>query len=142
MAPVFESVADAIGGTPLFRLRGLGSGTAVPVYAKAEFLSVGGSVKDRAALAMVEAAERDGLLQLAQQAVVGTKVIQRARPAVGPGPGIRPRAVRCADRAVAVRLPAPRLGSRPGPPPPLPPVTGRSLLVAAHLATTTSPPGG
>jgi cystathionine beta-synthase len=63
MAPVFESVADAIGGTPLFRLRGLGRGIAAPVYAKAEFLSVGGSVKDRAALAMVEAAERDGLLR-------------------------------------------------------------------------------
>jgi cystathionine beta-synthase len=63
MAPVFESVTDAIGGTPLFRLRGLGRGTATPIYAKAEFLSVGGSVKDRAALAMVEAAERDGLLR-------------------------------------------------------------------------------
>jgi cystathionine beta-synthase len=63
MAPVFESVADAVGGTPLFRLRGLGRGLAAPVYAKAEFFSVGGSVKDRAALAMVEAAERDGLLR-------------------------------------------------------------------------------
>jgi cystathionine beta-synthase len=63
MAPVFESIADAIGGTPLFRLRGLGHGIAAPVYAKAEFYSVGGSVKDRAALAMVTAAERDGLLR-------------------------------------------------------------------------------
>jgi cystathionine beta-synthase len=62
MALVFESVTDAIGGTPLFRLRGLGRGIAAPIYAKAEFLSVGGSVKDRAALAMVEAAEREGLL--------------------------------------------------------------------------------
>jgi cystathionine beta-synthase len=63
MAPVFESVTDAIGGTPLFRLRGLGHGIAAPVYAKAEFFSVGGSVKDRAALAMIEAAERDGTLR-------------------------------------------------------------------------------
>jgi cystathionine beta-synthase len=63
MSSVFESVADAIGGTPLFRLRGLGHGITTPVYAKAEFFSVGGSVKDRAALAMVEAAERDGLLR-------------------------------------------------------------------------------
>jgi cystathionine beta-synthase len=63
MALVFESVADAIGGTPLFRLRGLGRGLAAPVYAKAEFFSVGGSVKDRAAFAMVEAAEREGLLR-------------------------------------------------------------------------------
>jgi cystathionine beta-synthase len=63
MASVFESVADAVGGTPLFRLRGLGRGIAAPVYAKAEFFSVGGSVKDRAALAMVQAAERGGLLR-------------------------------------------------------------------------------
>jgi cystathionine beta-synthase len=52
MAPVFESVADVIGGTPLFRLRGLGHGITAPVYAKAEFASVGGSVKGRAALAI------------------------------------------------------------------------------------------
>jgi cystathionine beta-synthase len=63
MAQVFESVADAIGGTPLIRLRGLGHGISAPVYAKAEFFSVGGSVKDRAALAMIEAAERDGTLR-------------------------------------------------------------------------------
>ncbi|MER6398465.1 pyridoxal-phosphate dependent enzyme [Kitasatospora sp. NPDC001603] len=60
---VHESVVDAIGGTPLFRLARLGAGLATPVYAKAEFLSIGGSVKDRAALSMVLAAERDGLLR-------------------------------------------------------------------------------
>jgi cystathionine beta-synthase len=63
MALVFESLADAVGGTPLFRLRGLGRGIAAPVYAKAEFYNVGGSVKDRAALAMIETAEREGLLR-------------------------------------------------------------------------------
>ncbi|MFF0410952.1 pyridoxal-phosphate dependent enzyme [Kitasatospora sp. NPDC004745] len=63
MAAVHESVLDAIGGTPLFRLARLGAGLAAPVYAKAEFLNVGGSVKDRAALSMVLAAERDGLLR-------------------------------------------------------------------------------
>ena len=63
MASVFESAADAIGDTPLFRLRRLGAGIAAPVYAKAEFFSVGGSVKDRAARAMIEAAERDGRLR-------------------------------------------------------------------------------
>ncbi|HVV21931.1 MAG TPA: cysteine synthase family protein, partial [Pseudonocardiaceae bacterium] len=59
---VYESVVDAIGDTPLFRLNRLGRGLDVPIYAKAEFLNVGGSVKDRAALAMVEQAERDGSL--------------------------------------------------------------------------------
>ncbi|MFF2544986.1 pyridoxal-phosphate dependent enzyme [Kitasatospora sp. NPDC058063] len=63
MAAVHESVLDAIGGTPLIRLARLGAGIAAPIYAKAEFLSVGGSVKDRAALSMVLAAERDGLLK-------------------------------------------------------------------------------
>ncbi|MFF4379771.1 pyridoxal-phosphate dependent enzyme [Kitasatospora sp. NPDC001547] len=62
MAAVHESVLDAIGGTPLIRLARLGAGIAAPIYAKAEFLSIGGSVKDRAALSMVLAAERDGLL--------------------------------------------------------------------------------
>ncbi|MFE6864966.1 pyridoxal-phosphate dependent enzyme [Kitasatospora sp. NPDC057692] len=62
MPAVHESVLDAIGGTPLFRLARLGAGLAAPVYAKAEFLSIGGSVKDRAALSMVLAAEREGLL--------------------------------------------------------------------------------
>jgi cystathionine beta-synthase len=60
---VYESVTEAIGGTPLFRLARLGAGLAAPVYAKAEFLSIGGSVKDRAALSMVEQAERDGSLR-------------------------------------------------------------------------------
>jgi cystathionine beta-synthase len=59
---VYESVTDAIGDTPLFRLARLGAGIAAPVYAKAEFLSIGGSVKDRAALSMIEQAEADGSL--------------------------------------------------------------------------------
>ncbi|MFJ8624606.1 PLP-dependent cysteine synthase family protein [Kitasatospora sp. NPDC093550] len=63
MTAVHESVLDAIGGTPLFRLARLGAGVGAPVYAKAEFLNIGGSVKDRAALSMVLAAERDGLLR-------------------------------------------------------------------------------
>ncbi|MFI9362058.1 PLP-dependent cysteine synthase family protein [Kitasatospora sp. NPDC053057] len=63
MTAVHESVLDAIGGTPLFRLARLGAGIAAPVYAKAEFLNIGGSVKDRAALSMVLAAEREGLLR-------------------------------------------------------------------------------
>jgi len=70
---VYESITDAIGGTPLFRLSrlsglgeraGLGERSGGPaVYAKAEFLSIGGSVKDRAALSMVLAAEREGVLR-------------------------------------------------------------------------------
>jgi cystathionine beta-synthase len=60
---VHESVLDAIGQTPLIRLTRVTYGLAVPVYVKAEFLSVGASVKDRAARNMVRAAELDGSLR-------------------------------------------------------------------------------
>jgi cysteine synthase A len=52
-----ENVLDLIGNTPLIRLKGEN------VYAKAEFLNPGGSIKDRVALAMLEGAERDGKLK-------------------------------------------------------------------------------
>lgn len=51
-----DNVLDLIGNTPLLRLRGEN------IYAKAEFLNPGGSIKDRVALAMIEGAERDGRL--------------------------------------------------------------------------------
>ncbi len=51
-----DNILDLIGNTPLLRLSG------ESVYAKAEFLNPGGSIKDRVALAMLEGAERDGLL--------------------------------------------------------------------------------
>jgi cystathionine beta-synthase len=60
---VYESVVDAIGDTPLFRLGRLGRESRAPIYVKAEFFSVGGSVKDRAALSMVDQAEQDGSLR-------------------------------------------------------------------------------
>ncbi|MBP2406191.1 cysteine synthase [Streptomyces syringium] len=62
---VHESVLDLVGGTPLVRLRTTGDAarSASAVYAKLEYLSVGGSSKDRIGLRMVEQAERDGLLR-------------------------------------------------------------------------------
>lgn len=51
-----DNILDLIGNTPLLRL-----GTE-RVFAKAEFLNPGGSIKDRVALAMLEGAERDGRL--------------------------------------------------------------------------------
>lgn len=50
-------IIDLIGNTPLVRLRNEN------IIAKAEFLNPGGSIKDRIALAMIEAAERDGTLK-------------------------------------------------------------------------------
>ncbi len=52
-----DNILDLIGNTPLIRLRDEN------IYAKAEFLNPGGSVKDRVALAMLEGAERDGKLK-------------------------------------------------------------------------------
>src|SRR2546428_10888485 len=62
-SPKAPHVADLIGHTPLLRLDRLVAHVAprVQVYAKAEFRNPGGSVKDRAALGMLRAAERSGL---------------------------------------------------------------------------------
>lgn len=58
-----ETVLEAIGNTPLVRLNRSAKHLAAPVYAKVEFVNPGGSVKDRIAQAMVEAAEKEGLLK-------------------------------------------------------------------------------
>mgnify|MGYP006278008715 CR=1 FL=1 len=52
-----DNILDLVGNTPLLRLGG------DHIYAKAEFLNPGGSIKDRVALAMLEGAERDGRLR-------------------------------------------------------------------------------
>lgn len=59
----FPSILDQIGNTPLVRLDRISAGLPVPVLGKCEFLNPGGSVKDRIAKAIVEDAERRGLLQ-------------------------------------------------------------------------------
>jgi cystathionine beta-synthase len=56
----FESVLDCIGRTPIVRLN---YPFTCPVYAKLEMLGVGGSMKDRVALHMIEVAEKAGLLK-------------------------------------------------------------------------------
>ena len=52
-----DNILDLIGNTPIIRLKGEN------VYAKAEFLNPGGSIKDRVARSMLEGAERDGRLR-------------------------------------------------------------------------------
>ena len=58
-----EHVADLVGNTPLVRLGPVAAGLAAPVLAKIEYFNPGGSVKDRIALRMVEAAEASGELK-------------------------------------------------------------------------------
>ena len=59
---VADSLLDLVGNTPLVRLDRMGKDVSCQLLAKLEFMNPGGSVKDRPALAMIEAAERDGKL--------------------------------------------------------------------------------
>jgi len=59
---VADSILDLIGNTPLVRMRRVLAGVPCDVLAKLEMLNPGGSVKDRPAVAMIDAAEREGLL--------------------------------------------------------------------------------
>jgi cystathionine beta-synthase len=58
-----ESVVDLMGNTPLVRLSSVTAGVPPLVLAKVEYLNPGGSVKDRIAVRMIEAAEADGRLR-------------------------------------------------------------------------------
>jgi len=60
---ICDSVLDMVGETPLVRLRRVGAGLPCPVLAKVEALNPGGSSKDRPAVAMINEAERQGLLR-------------------------------------------------------------------------------
>ncbi len=65
-------VIDAIGDTPLIRLRAPSDATGCEILGKAEFMNPGQSVKDRAALYIVRDAERRGLLKPGGRIVEGT----------------------------------------------------------------------
>jgi len=61
-----------IGNTPLIRLNSFSDETGCEILGKAEFLNPGGSVKDRAALGIIETAEREGILKPGGTVVEGT----------------------------------------------------------------------
>ena len=69
---VTDSVLDAIGHTPLIKLRKASEETGCAIYGKAEFMNPGGSVKDRAALAIIRDAEARGALKPGGTIVEGT----------------------------------------------------------------------
>ncbi|WP_263996521.1 PLP-dependent cysteine synthase family protein [Mycobacterium yunnanensis] len=66
------SITDAIGSTPLVRLNAAARGLRAAIFLKLEYLNPGGSIKDRAARAMVLGAEADGLLRPGGTIVEGT----------------------------------------------------------------------
>jgi cysteine synthase A len=67
-----DGFAGAIGNTPLIHLKGVSAETGCEIFGKAEFMNPGGSVKDRAASAIVVAAERSGELTPGGTVVEGT----------------------------------------------------------------------
>ncbi|MDD2875703.1 MAG: cysteine synthase A [Acidiphilium sp.] len=71
-AGIADGLAGAIGDTPLIRLARASDATGCTILGKAEFMNPGGSVKDRAALAMIEAAEASGALKPGGIIVEGT----------------------------------------------------------------------
>ncbi|MEC7124125.1 MAG: cysteine synthase A, partial [Pseudomonadota bacterium] len=69
---IYDGFVDAIGNTPLIKLRAASARTGCTILGKAEFLNPGGSVKDRAARAIIEAAEARGELRPGGVIVEGT----------------------------------------------------------------------
>ena len=61
--PLVQSILELVGATPMLRLNRYAPAGGAGIYAKLEFLNPGGSVKDRAALGMVDAAEAEGRLR-------------------------------------------------------------------------------
>ncbi|AHJ63223.1 Cysteine synthase [Granulibacter bethesdensis] len=68
--PVATSMLQAIGNTPLIRLNRASDATGCEILGKAEFMNPGGSVKDRAALAIILDAEKRGLLTPGQDGII------------------------------------------------------------------------
>src|SRR5918999_3187402 len=62
-ADIKDSILDTVGETPLVRLSRIGAGLAPQIVAKVEYFNPGGSIKDRVAMRLVEAAERAGRLK-------------------------------------------------------------------------------
>lgn len=60
---VYENLIDLIGNTPVIKLNNIFSGDIADIYVKLEAYNLGNSVKDRAALGMIEAAEKAGKLK-------------------------------------------------------------------------------
>ena len=72
MRNIHTSVLEAIGETPMIQLERFGARVEPTLLAKLEFTNPGGSMKDRAALGMVEWAEREYALQPQDEIIVST----------------------------------------------------------------------
>ncbi len=70
MATIPVNIADHVGGTPMVQLTRIAPGAQGRLFAKLEMLNPGGSVKDRIGVAMIEAAERDGIIEPGRTTIV------------------------------------------------------------------------
>ena len=68
----FQSITEMIGNTPMIRIRKLLKPRSADVYAKLEWFNIGGSVKDRAALSLIETAEAAGVLRKGKTIIEAT----------------------------------------------------------------------
>ena len=98
------TILSAIGNTPLVRLGPLAPANGAELWVKLEYLNPTGSMKDRMALAMIEGAERDGLV------APGTTVVEYTGGSTGPGGRARLRA----RRATAPASSSPTASARSG----------------------------
>lgn len=69
---IFNNAIDMIGNTPLFKLNNMVDENMAEVYVKLEKFNPGGSIKDRAALGMIERAEKEGVIKLGDTIVEPT----------------------------------------------------------------------
>ncbi len=70
MAGIPINIADHVGRTPMVRLTRLAAGAGADVFAKLEMFNPGGSVKDRIGVAMIEAAEAEGIIEPGRTTIV------------------------------------------------------------------------
>lgn len=72
LPPVAENIIELVGRTPMLHLRRIMPAGSADVYAKLEYLNPGGSIKDRAAIGMIQRAEEEGKLKLGGTIVEAT----------------------------------------------------------------------
>src|SRR5690625_7723800 len=69
---IYSTILDAIGNTPIVRLNKITAGLTGTITGKVEYMNPGGSIKDRIAVKMIDAAEEQGILKPGGTIIEGT----------------------------------------------------------------------
>ena len=91
MREIPTNITNLVGRTPMVRLTRLGADPQVELFAKVEAMNPGGSVKDRIGVAMIEAAERDGVIEPGKTTIVEATTAWSGSLCGGEGGGVRYR---------------------------------------------------